>query len=596
MFTGFNYDAMFPKDMQNFFQLHIQAMNDFMENYNKDPDANWKNLLNVTHIYQKWASELMCKPTAIWEAQYQAAQDSIQFWSQFQNQLFQSDISKPFLQPDLKDKRFLSPEWKENPLFNFYEQFYLLFSKHCLDFVKQNPSQDPKVAKQVLFFTRLILDALSPTNYVLTNPDVLKHTWDTQGKNLIEGYKHFLEDCLRGQGHWNIKMTDISAFEVGENLAVTPGKVVYQNRLIQLIQYTPTTEQVVERPLLMVPPWINKYYILDLKEKNSLVKWIVDQGVTVYMISWVNPDKSYKETTFADYMQEGVIEALNAIQEDSGQETINTLGFCIGGTLLATTLGYLKAKNSKLIESATFLTTLIDFSEPGDVDVFIDEEQISTLEARMEFEGYLDGRVLMATFNYLRSNDLLWPYYINNYLCGKNPFPFDLLYWNCDSTNLPYKMHSFYLRNMYLENRLVQPGKLEILDVKIDLSKVKTPAYFLSTEQDHISPWETTFWGAKALGSDVTFVLGGSGHIAGVVNPPSNQKYGYRYNEIHFKNCHTIEEWLEKAAHEEGSWWNHWMQWLKKYSGETTIARIPGESKLQIIQDAPGDYVKKHIF
>lgn len=574
------------KDYQN-------AVLDLIQNYEKGPDANLEDTLNVWNIYYHWAKEIVSNPNKIFQAQSQFVQDYFAFLKHFQDRLF-SESEAAFIVPHKTDKRFLAPEWSSHPLFYFYQQSYLLSVRHCLDYVQKSKSRNPKIAKQITFFTQQYLDAISPTNCLLTNPEILEETLRTKGENLINGFRNFLEDIEKGHGHWNITMTDMTAFEVGQNVAITPGKVIYQNRMMQLIQYSPTTQTAYQRPLLIIPPWINKYYILDLTEKNSLVKASIEQGFTVFMISWVNPDESYKDTVFEDYLSQGIVDAMDAIFQATGEKEINTLGFCIGGTLLATAMGLLKKRQDPRIKSATFLTTLIDFSNPGDMEAFIDEKQVCALENRMALEGYLDGRLLMTTFNMLRANDLFWSFYVNNYLRGRSPFPFDLLYWNCDSTNLPAKMHSFYLRNMYLENKLSQ-GKLWIGENQIDLSCVDTPCYFLSAELDHIAPWEATFEGAKYLGGPITFVLAGSGHISGVINPPSKNKYYYRYAEYTHKINESPSEWLTHAKEEKGSWWSHWFHWLKQYSGALGPIRIPGEGKLAILQDAPGDYVKKRL-
>lgn len=574
------------------FKTYQKAAKVIIENYNKDPDANWYDMMNISEMYHHWFAEILKSPNVMWEAQSAWWQDMLTLFDRYQEGLAGKSI-EPVVVPSRQDKRFDSQLWQEQASFFFIQQLYLLFSKHCTDFIRQHHSRNPKLTKQIEFFTEQFLDAISPTNFILTNPEVLKKTIDTQGENLIQGYQHFLEDIIHGQGHFSIKMTDMSAFNVGVNLAATPGKVVMENALMQLIQYTPTTELVYERPLLIVPPWINKYYILDLRAHNSLVKWVVDQGFTVFMISWVNPDKRYAKTTFADYMTQGVFAALDAIETATGKNATNALGFCVGGTLLSTSLAYLQAKKQHRIHSATFLTTLIDFSDPGEVGVFIDENQLVAIDKRMKIEGYLDGRLIMNTFNMLRSNDLMWSYYVNNYLCGQEPFPFDVLFWNCDSTNLPRAMHHFYLRHFYLDNAFMK-GTLPILDEKLDCHSINIPAYFISTEHDHIAPWKTTFIGAQAMEGPVTFVLGGSGHIAGIVNPPCNNKYGYKIAKRHLQQFASADEWYNAAKSFPGSWWTHWNQWLIDQSGQRIPARYPGEG-LPVLQDAPGDYVKKRI-
>ncbi len=556
-------------------------------------EGQFQILGNVSSIYQKWLSEGV-HPTKIMQAQTAWWTDYFKLCENLQGKSA-GEKNTSFVPPLQEDRRFKAIDWAEKPVFHFLQQTYLLFSQHCLNFIKENPSTDPKVNKQVLFFTKQYLDALSPSNFLLTSPEVLRHTIESKGENIYSGMKNLVEDIVKGQGNWHVKITDMEAFEVGKNLATTKGKVIFQNRLMELIQYSPLTEEVYAMPLLIVPPWINKYYILDLHEKNSFVKWCVEQGLTVFMISWVNPDESYRETSFADYLQQGILEAIDAIQKVTDEKAINAVGFCIGGTLLSCALGFMQTKKDNRIASATFLTSLIDFSEPGDIEVFIDEKWIASLEKNMERKGYLDGRVLMTTFNMLRSNDLWWAYYINNYLCGRSPFPLDLLYWNCDSTNMPAKMHSEYLRNMYLENRLCHPGQFSIAGVKLDLTKVKVPAYFLSTEKDHIAPWETTFYGAKCLGGEITFVLGESGHIAGVINPPENKKYGYRVGQRGVLE-RTPQAWFDKSEPQKGSWWAHWINWLKPYSGDLIKAREPGVGALKSLREAPGLYVRKRLF
>jgi polyhydroxyalkanoate synthase len=405
----------------------------------------------------------------------------------------------------------------------------------------------------------------------------------------VRGLDNLLEDLERGKGKLRIKMTDLEAFEVGGNVAVTPGKVVYQNDLMQLIQYTPTTAKVYRRPLLIVPPWINKYYILDLRPDNSFIAWAVEQGYTVFVVSWVNPDASLAGKSFEDYMGEGVLEALEAIERAVGERQVSAIGYCLGGTLLAATLAYMKATGDERITAAIFFVSLVDFAEAGDLSVFIDEEQLDQLERRMEKEGYLEGGAMSTTFNMLRANDLIWSFVVNNYLMGKDPFPFDLLYWNSDSTRMPATMHSFYLRKMYHENLLSQPGGIELRGVPIDLTAIDIPVYILSTKEDHIAPWISTFEATRLYKGPVKFVLAASGHIAGVVNPPSAEKYGYWTKR---GKAASPEAWLERAEAHPGSWWPDWHRWLRPKSGGKVAARSPGDGGLEVIEDAPGSYVK----
>lgn len=573
--------------------IYQKAIKELMENYQRSATTILQDVFNTQNLYQEWVLSAFSKPEKIMSAQINLLEDYLALNSHLSKWILDKKI------PDFiseTDKRFKGVDWRENIVFYYLHQWYLVTVKNSLEFVENNPSDNKHLNQQVLFYTKQFMDAMSPSNFILTNPHVIKKSLETKGESLTKGFTNFLEDISKGKGHWNIKMSDTSAFKIGQNLAVTPGKVIYQNRLMQLIQYSATTAKVDKLPLLIVPPWINKYYILDLTEKNSFAKWIVDQGVTVFMISWVNPDASFKDTTFEDYLFEGIISALDVIQEVTDVKKVNALGFCIGGTLLAMALAYLQGKGQKRIESATFLTTLIDFSESGDLGIILDEEKIASIESRMEKEGFLDGRLLMTTFNLLRANELFWSFYVKNYLCGQDPFSFDLLYWNCDSTNLPAKMHSYYLRNMYLNNNLAKNG-LFIDGVKIDLKKVDIPCYFLSTEQDHIAPWKSTFTSAQCLGGPVTFVLAGSGHIAGVVNPPINHKYYFNYdpNEINLSHYEKESMWLENTTKVEGSWWENWINWLRKPSQEKVPARLPGSQRFVPIEDAPGTYVKKTL-
>ena len=430
---------------------------------------------------------------------------------------------------------------------------------------------------------------MAPSNFVLTNPEVLRTTIESGGENLVNGLKHMLEDLERGKGRLMIKMTDMEAFEVGRNIAVTPGKVIFQNDLHQLIQYDPTTPEVKRRPLLVIPPWINKYYILDLRPTNSFVRWAVSQGHTVFVVSWVNPDEHLAQKRFDDYMIEGPLAALDAIELATGESEANVIGYCLGGTLLAATLAYMAAKGDKRFTSATFFASMVDFNEAGELAVFIDEEQLASLEERMRKHGYLEGSEMATTFNMLRANDLIWSFVVNNYLLGKEPFPFDLLYWNSDSTRMPATMHSFYLRTMYQENKLVEAGGITLDGVPIDLRKIRTPSFILSTREDHIAPWKSTYTATQLYKGPVKFVLAASGHIAGVVNPPDQRKYGHCDNA---KLPKKPEDWLASATFHDGSWWPTWEKWVARHGGGMVPARKPGDGRLEPIEDAPGSYVK----
>ncbi|HYZ62404.1 MAG TPA: class I poly(R)-hydroxyalkanoic acid synthase, partial [Acetobacteraceae bacterium] len=497
--------------------------------------------------------------------------------------------TEPVIDAPAADRRFKDDAWKENEVFDFIKQSYLLSARYVQDIVSHVDGLDPKTARKVDFYARQFVDAMSPSNFLLTNPEVLRKTSETGGENLLRGLNNLLADLERGRGKLTIKMTDTEAFRLGENIAVSPGQVVYQNELIQLIQYSPSTETVLKRPLLVTPPWINKFYILDLRPKNSFVRWAVSQGHTVFMISWVNPDEKLAEMRFDDYMSKGILAALDAIEQATGEREVNAIGYCLGGTLLASTLAWMAATGDDRIKTATFFVTMTDFQEAGELSVFIDEEQLRSLEEKMEKRGYLEGSEMASTFNMLRANDLIWSFVVNNYLMGNEPFPFDLLYWNGDSTRMPAAMHSFYLRKMYQENLLCRQGGIELNGQPIDLGKVKVPAYFLSTREDHIAPWKSTYRGTQLLGGENRFVLAASGHIAGVVNPPEGGKYSHWINDTLAPDA---ESWLASASELAGSWWPDWHRWILAHDKQEVPARIPGQGGLPAIEPAPGSYVK----
>jgi polyhydroxyalkanoate synthase subunit PhaC len=545
--------------------------------------------LNIGTAFFELTTRLMADPARLVQAQINLWQDYMSLWQTATRRFF-GDTPAPIAEPAPGDRRFKDQAWQESFVFDFIKQSYLLTARWLQQTVKETEGLDPKTAQKVDFYTRQFVDAMAPSNFLMTNPEVLRATIESGGENLVKGLDNLLKDLERGKGKLAIKMTDMEAFEVGRNMATTPGKVVYQNDLMQLIQYSPTTEKVMKRPLLLVPPWINKFYILDLRDKNSFIRWAVSQGITVFVVSWVNPDEKLADKTFEDYMFEGPLAALDAIEQATGEKEVNVIGYCIGGTLMAAALSYMQAKNDKRIPSITFFTTLVDFAEAGELAVFIDEEQLQALESKMEKEGgYLDGGAMANTFNMLRANDLIWSFVVNNYLLGKDPFPFDLLYWNADSTRMPAAMHSFYLRKMYQENKLVEPGALRLGNVPIDLTRIKTPTFILSTREDHIAPWRSTFAATKIYQGPIKFVLSGSGHIAGVVNPPVPEKYGYWTND---EKTETPEAWLEGATQHPGSWWPEWRKWLETFSGGEVEARKPGDGKLKPIEDAPGSYVR----
>jgi polyhydroxyalkanoate synthase len=580
----------FAKTMTRIADRSRQLVADFVARQAEqgaEPDRQ-ADPLNIGTAFFELTARLMTDPARLVQAQISLWQDYMSLWQTATRRFF-GEPAEPVAEPAPGDRRFKDQAWQESFVFDYIKQSYLLTARWLQQTVKETEGLDPKTAQKVDFYTRQFVDAMAPSNFLLTNPEVLRATMESGGENLVKGLDNLLKDLERGKGKLAIKMTDMEAFEVGKNIATTPGKVVYQNDLMQLIQYAPTTEKVMKRPLLLVPPWINKFYILDLREKNSFIRWAVSQGITVFVISWVNPNEKLAQKTFEDYMVEGPLAALDAIEKATGEKEVNTIGYCIGGTLMAATLAYMAAKNDRRIPSITFFTTMIDFAEAGELAVFIDEEQLQSLESKMEKEGYLEGSSMATTFNMLRANDLIWSFVVNNYLLGKDPFPFDLLYWNADSTRMPAAMHSFYLRKMYQENKLVEPGVIRLGNVPIDLRKVKIPTFILSTREDHIAPWRSTFAATKIYKGPVRFVLSGSGHIAGVVNPPVPEKYGYWTGEA---KADTPEQWLEGASHHSGSWWPEWRKWLEPYSGGEVKARKPGDGKLKAIEDAPGSYVK----
>jgi polyhydroxyalkanoate synthase len=495
----------------------------------------------------------------------------------------------PVAAPEPRDKRFADPEWSSNQFFDFLKQAYLLSAAWAEQLVKDAGDLDPHTRQKAEFYVRQIVNAVSPSNFVLTNPELLRETLTSNADNLARGMRMLAEDIAAGGGDLKIRQSDFSKFAVGRNLALSPGKVVFQNELMQLIQYAPSTEKVLKRPLLIVPPWINKFYILDLAPEKSFIKWCVDQGLTVFCISWVNPDARLARKSFEDYMRAGPLAALDAIEQATGARKVHAVGYCVGGTLLAVALAYMAAMRDARIASATFFATQVDFTHAGDLKVFVDEDQIAALERRMAERGYLEGSKMASAFNLLRSNDLIWPYVINNYLKGKAPFPFDLLYWNSDATRMPAANHSFYLRNCYLDNRLAT-GEMTIGDKRLDLGKVKLPVYNLATREDHIAPAKSVLLGSTLFGGEVKYVLAGSGHIAGVVNPPDKKKYQY-WTGGKAKDA-DLDAWLAGATEHPGSWWPDWLAWLKRQAPEEVVARTPGGGKLKPIEDAPGSYVK----
>jgi polyhydroxyalkanoate synthase len=504
--------------------------------------------------------------------------------------------AEPLVRPRPTDHRFDDKEWSENPFFDFLKQAYLLTSNWAEDMISDAGTVENRVRHRAQFYLNQITSALSPSNFPFSNPEVLRTTLSTNAENLSRGMMHLLEDLQQSGELLRIRQTDMRAFEVGRNLAVTPGKVIYQNDIMQLIQYSPATESVYSTPLLIVPPWINKYYILDLVPQKSFVKWLVDQGFTVFIVSWVNPGETLAGKTFEDYMREGVLDAVSNALKAAGADQINAMGYCVGGTLLSTALAYMAAQGDARVKSASFLAAQADFTNAGDLLVFIDDEQIKALEKLMAERGFLDGTRMAAVFNMLRPKDLIWPYIVNNYLLGKQPFPFDLLYWNSDSTRMPPANHIFYLREFYQHNKLAK-GMLEMGGVKLDLGKVTIPIYELATREDHIAPAASVFESAKLFAGPLRFVLSGSGHIAGVVNPPYKPKYNFWVldgdSDTDPRTLPSVDAFIAKAQEFAGSWWPDYRDWLATLSGEKVPAREPGLPGLPPLEDAPGSFVRQ---
>ena len=533
----------------------------------------------------------------MWDNPKQVADKTIELWAQ-QSALWQSamlrwlgakDVPTPELPHMLKpDRRFAHKEWSENALFDYLKQSYLLTSGWVQDTVGTVGEMDPKERKKAAFYTRQFVEAMNPANFFALNPEVLQATIDEKGENLVRGLKMMLEDLDRGKGKLLIRQTDMDAFEVGRNTAVSEGAVIWQNDILQLIQYAPLTEKVHAKPVLFIPPWINKYYVLDLNPKKSMVKWLVEQGFTVFMISWVNPDERHGDKTWEDYMFEGASAAIDKVLEETGQKSLHITSYCVGGTLAGTLLAWMGKARDKRVASSTFFTAQLDFEDAGELQIFVDEQILEVVGEEME-KGYMPADRMAMAFNLLRANDLIWGYMVNNYMLGKDPFPFDLLYWNADSTAMPAKVHHHYLDYFYVRNAFAKKT-LEVRGKPITLADIKGPVYHVATKEDHIAPAPSVYRGAKEMtGADVRFILSGSGHIAGVVNPPAAGKYQFWTNDD--MTSEELDGWLAGAEETAGSWWPDWAEWLAARSGAKIAAREPG-AKVGVIEPAPGAYVK----
>lgn len=573
-----------------------RLVNDWLTRHSNEIQTPDVDPLNVGEAFIEMTRHMMANPQKMMESGLSLWQGYMELWQSTARRLMGAE-AEPVAEPARDDRRFRDEAWSENQVFDFIKQSYLLTAKWLESTVHDVEGLDRKTQHKVDFYTRQFVNALSPTNFLMTNPEALRATVESKGENLVNGLNNLLEDLERGDGKLAIRMTDMEAFEIGKNVATAKGKVIYRNDLIELIQFDPLTDKVLQTPLLIVPPWINKFYILDLRPENSFIRWATAQGHTVFVISWVNPDAKLARKTYDDYMLEGPLAAMDAIEQATGERAINIIGYCLGGTLTAATLAWMTLQKGEKwkdrVTSATFFTTMVDFAEAGDLSVFVDETQLANMEAKMNERGYLEGSEMATTFNMLRANDLIWSFVVNNYLLGKDPFPFDLLFWNSDSTRMPAAMHAFYLRNMYLENKLATPGGITLAGTPIDLTRVDVPAYMISTREDHIAPWKATYAATQMYKGPIRFVLSASGHIAGVINPPSANKYCY------WTNAQTPKDpdaWFDKAKQHEGSWWPDWDAWVKKQSGKKTVpARVPGDGKLAALDDAPGTYVKVRV-
>ncbi|OBS92717.1 class I poly(R)-hydroxyalkanoic acid synthase [Vibrio tasmaniensis] len=582
---------------QHFFSDYLvklqQTNQQWWENFEQNKEAAQSplnkamqelNFDDASKIFEQAANQ----PAVLLQLQSQWWEQQLQIW---QNAALMGN-TESVITEDRGDKRFIDDAWKNDPFYSFIKQSYLLFSKSYIDTINSIEGIDEKTKERVAFFSRQAINAMSPSNFIATNPELMKLTLERNGENLLDGLEQLQADVEASADILKIRMTNNNAFRLGVDVANTEGDVVFQNDLFELIQYHPKTPQVNATPLLIVPPFINKYYILDLREKNSMVRWLLEQGHSVFMMSWRNPGEAQKDQEFGDYVTEGVVKAVTAIEDITGKEQINAAGYCIGGTVLASTVAYYAAKRmKKRIKTATFFTTLLDFSQPGEVGAYINETIIDAIEKQNDAKGYMDGRSLSVTFSLLRENSLYWNYYIDNYLKGSSPMEFDLLYWNSDSTNVAAKCHNFLLRELYLENKLVQDKGVKVGGVWIDLNKIKIPSYFISAKEDHIALWQGTYRGALNTGGNKTFVLGESGHIAGIVNHPEKKKYGYWLND---NLDDSADEWLNNASHNEGSWWTHWDQWLQGFEADEKIEPFNQGSELHpVIGKAPGNYVKQ---
>jgi poly[(R)-3-hydroxyalkanoate] polymerase subunit PhaC len=547
-------------------------------------------LVDMVKTFSKLSEYWLSDPQRALEAQTRLFSDYMNVWANAIRRVGGEEEAEDSVKPDHGDKRFQDPEWGKNAFFDFLKQAYLVTSRWAGDLVEHADGLDERTKHKAGFYVKQISNAISPSNFILTNPELFRETVASSGENLVRGMKMLAEDIAAGKGDLKLRQADYSRFEIGKNIAVTPGKVVGRSDVAEIIQYEPSTKDVLKRPLLICPPWINKFYILDLNPEKSFVRWAVAQGHTVFVISWINPDERHGTKGWEAYIREGLQYGLDTVEAAIGEKEVNAIGYCVGGTLLAAALALLAQEGDDRVRSVTFFTTQVDFTYAGDLKVFVDEDQVAAIERAMSKKGYLEGTKMATAFNMLRSGDLIWPYVVNNYMRGKEPMPFDLLYWNADSTRMAAANHSYYLRNCYLENNLSQ-GHMVLAGRTVSLSDITIPVYNLASREDHIAPAKSVFLGCKYFGGEVEYVMAGSGHIAGVVNPPSLGKYQHWTNG---KPIGDFQQWVEKAKENPGSWWPHWQAWIEAKDDRRAAARRPG-AKTKILGDAPGSYVKVKV-
>lgn len=565
-----------------------QSWGEWVQNLNDAPAKSESQVADLAAMSET-AAKMKMDPAKVMETQAALLKDFQALWMGTTARLM-GQAADPVITPDRDDYRFKDAEWSENPIFDFIKQSYLLNSRWMQQTLQSIEGLDTEAIRKLNFVNQQVIDTMSPANYAMTNPQVLREIAETKGESLVRGFQNLADDVKDGRDILRPTHTSMDAFEVGVDLATTPGSVVYQTPIMQLIQYAPTTEKVYKKPLVIVPPWINKFYILDLRPENSFIKWAVEKGYTVFVVSWANPDESFGDKSFDEYVEEGIFAALDGVEKATGERQVSAIGYCIGGTLLAATLARMAAENDDRITAATFFAAQVDFEDAGDLKVFTDGDGINKLEAEIGDKGYLEASSMAATFNMLRPNDLIWYFVINNYLMGKNPPVFDLLYWNGDATCFPAKLLLDYLRSMYQENALAE-GKFTLLGKPANLADINIPTYIQASREDHIAPANSVIKMTKLFGGEKHFMLAGSGHIAGVINPPDKKKYQYWLNEDG-KAYDTVEEWLEGATEHPGSWWGDWHKWLSRKSGAKVAARTPGKGKAKVIEAAPGSYVR----